>query len=100
MAEHLGLKNGTVCYVGAGEDVTGVVWMSDAVVYGSFRNEQSFPSILSLAMSLQRPVIIPNRRVFREQVRLNLAMGVAETSFSIIRVNWVTTLVGDLVDRC
>ncbi|XP_073396654.1 uncharacterized protein [Physcomitrium patens] len=68
MAEHLGLKNGTVRYVGAGEDVTGVVWMSDAVVYGSFRNEQSFPSILSLAMSLQRPVIIPNRRVFREQI--------------------------------
>lgn len=71
MAEHLGLKNGTVRYVVASEDVTGMLWMSDAVLYGSFRDEQAFPPILSLAMSLQRPVIAPNRRAFREQVRLD-----------------------------
>lgn len=70
MAEHLELKNGTVRYVGAGEDVTGVLWMSDAVVYGSFRDEQAFPPILNRAMSLQLPVIVPNRSAFREQVRL------------------------------
>ncbi|XP_024359045.1 uncharacterized protein [Physcomitrium patens] len=68
MADHLKLKNGTVRYVGAGEDVIGVVWMSDAVVYGSFRDEQAFPPILGLAMSLGRPVIAPNRRAFREQI--------------------------------
>jgi len=71
MAEHLGLENGTVRYVGAGEDVTGMLWMSDAIVYGSFRDEQAFPPILSRAMSLQRPVIAPNRSAFREQVRLD-----------------------------
>ena len=69
MAEHLGLENGTVRYIGAGEDVTGILWMSDAVLYGSFRDEQAFPPILSLAMSLQCPVIAPSRRAFREQVR-------------------------------
>lgn len=68
MAEHLGLGNGTVRYVGAGEDVTGMLWMSDAVVHGSSRDEQAFPPILSRAMSLQRPVIAPNRSAFREQV--------------------------------
>jgi hypothetical protein len=68
MAEHLGLEKGTVHYVGAGEDVTGMLWMSDAVLYGSFRDEQAFPPILSRAMSLQRPVIAPNRSAFREQV--------------------------------
>jgi hypothetical protein len=71
MAEHLGLENGTVRYVVAGEDVTGMLWMSDAVLYGSFRDEQAFPPILSLAMSLQRPVIAPDRSAFREQVRLD-----------------------------
>ena len=70
MAEHLGLEKDTVHYVGAGEDVTGMLWMSDAVLYSSFRDEQAFPPILSRAMSLQRPVIAPNRSAFREQVRL------------------------------
>lgn len=77
MAEHLGLENDTVRYVGAGVDVTGMLWMSDAVLYGSFRDEQAFPPILSLAMSLQRPVIVPNRSAFREQVSLEW-MGVVE----------------------
>jgi len=71
MAEHLGLENGTVRYVGAGEDVTGMLWMSDVVVYGSFRDDQAFPPILSRAMSLERPVIAPNRSAIREQVRLD-----------------------------
>ena len=68
MAEHLGLVNGTVHYVGASEDVTGMLWMSDAVVYASFRDEQAFPPLLYRAMSLQRPVIAPNRSAFRQHV--------------------------------
>lgn len=81
MADHLKLKNGTVRYVGAGEDVIGVVWMSDAVVYGSFRDEQAFPPILGLAMSLGRPVIAPNRRAFREQVR---------SEYMVEKIRWNT----------
>jgi hypothetical protein len=68
MAQHLGLPNGTVQYVGAGEDVTGKLWMCDVVVYASYRDEQAFPSILTRAMSLQRPVIAPNRTSFRDHV--------------------------------
>lgn len=68
LAKHVGLENSTVRYVGAGEDVTGMLWMSDVVVYSSIRDEQAFPPILSRAMSLQRPVIAPNRTAFREQV--------------------------------
>ena len=75
MAERLGLEKGTVHYVGAGEDVTGILWMSDGVLYGSSRDEQSFPLVLNRAMSLQRPVIAPNRSAFREQVRFDGAVG-------------------------
>lgn len=71
MAVHLGVENGTVRYVAAGEDVMGMLWSSNVVVYGSFRDEQSFPPILSRAMSLHRLVVAPNRSTFRDQVRLD-----------------------------
>jgi hypothetical protein len=72
MAQYLGLSNGTVQYVGAGGDMTGTLWMSDVIIYASFRDEQTFPAIITRAMSLQRPVIAPNRTAFRQHVSESL----------------------------
>ncbi|CAK9192739.1 unnamed protein product [Sphagnum jensenii] len=68
MAQYLGLSNGTVQYVGAGGDMTGTLWMSDVIIYASLRDEQTFPAIVTRAMSLQRPVIAPNRTAFRQHI--------------------------------
>jgi hypothetical protein len=68
MAQYLGLSNGTVQYVGASGDITGTLWMSDVIIYASLRDEQMFPAIVTRAMSLQRPVIAPNRTAFRQHV--------------------------------
>jgi hypothetical protein len=72
MAQYLGLSNGTVQYVGAGGDMTGTLWMSDVIIYASLRDEQTFPAIVTRAMSLQRPVIAPNRTAFRQHVSESL----------------------------
>jgi hypothetical protein len=72
MAQYLGLSNGTVQYVGASGDMTGTLWMSDVIIYASLRDEQTFPAIVTRAMSLQRPVIAPNRTAFRQHVSESL----------------------------
>jgi hypothetical protein len=69
MAEHVGLKEGAVTVVGVEYDVHEVLWLANAVVYRSIWEELSFPPILIRAMSLERPVVVPNIDAIGQKVR-------------------------------
>ncbi|OAE33869.1 hypothetical protein AXG93_1921s1160 [Marchantia polymorpha subsp. ruderalis] len=60
MAQHVGLPSGLVQHVGVDEDIHGLLWASDAVVYTSVTEEHGFPPILVRSLTFQRPVIVPD----------------------------------------
>lgn len=68
MAQHVGLREGTVKHVGVDCDIHEVLWVADTVVYGSICEELSFPPILIRAMSLKRPIVVPNIRAISQEV--------------------------------
>lgn len=55
-------------HVAADEDINNVLSTVDIVIYGSFLEELSFPSILQKAMLLRKPVIAPDLLMIRKYV--------------------------------
>ena len=55
-------------------DADNVLMASDAVLYGSFLEEQSFPDILVKAMCLEKPIIAPDLAIIKKYVRFTTAL--------------------------
>ncbi|CAM6088307.1 unnamed protein product [Calypogeia fissa] len=68
IAQQFGLGDGVVNHVGVDRDIHEVLWLADTVVYGSLWEELSFPPILIRAMTLKRPLIVPNLDAISQQV--------------------------------
>ncbi|OAE33124.1 hypothetical protein AXG93_4509s1050 [Marchantia polymorpha subsp. ruderalis] len=60
MAQHIGLPSGVVQHVGVDEDINGLLWASDAVLFTSGTEEHGFPPILVRSLTFERPVIVPD----------------------------------------
>ncbi|KAI3829257.1 hypothetical protein L1987_03376 [Smallanthus sonchifolius] len=67
IASNLNYPRGTVKHVAIDED-TGVLGVTDLVIYGSFLEEQSFPNILIKAMCLEKPIIAPHLSIIKKHV--------------------------------
>lgn len=72
IATHLGFPEGSVRQYGMDQDVNNLLWMADAVVYGSFEEEQSFPPLLLRAMSFGIPIVAPDLTTIKKYVSLVL----------------------------
>ncbi|XP_050387623.1 uncharacterized protein LOC126803930 isoform X2 [Argentina anserina] len=60
IAYNLKYPSGIVKHVAIDVDADNVLSTSDLVIYGSFREEQSFPDILIKAMCLGKPIVAPD----------------------------------------
>ncbi|KAF6162107.1 hypothetical protein GIB67_008236 [Kingdonia uniflora] len=68
IAVKLGYPRGTVEHIGFDGDVNLFLGTADLVIYGSFLEEQSFPSILIRAMCYGKPIIAPDLAVIKKYV--------------------------------
>ncbi|KAL8260766.1 hypothetical protein R6Q59_024815 [Mikania micrantha] len=69
IALNLNYPRGTVKHVAINEATgTGVLGITDLVIYGSFLEEQSFPDILIKAMCLEKLVIAPDLSTIKKHV--------------------------------
>ncbi|KAL2613752.1 hypothetical protein R1flu_025444 [Riccia fluitans] len=68
ISHHFGLPSGILKHVGIDDDVNGLLWIADAVVYASVLEEYAFPPILVRAMTFERPVIVPDVIAFRKHI--------------------------------
>ncbi|XP_076897085.1 uncharacterized protein LOC143550296 [Bidens hawaiensis] len=68
IADHLGLLRDSVRHYGLDGDVDGMLLISDIVLCGSSQEEQSFPSLLTRAMTLGIPVIAPDYPIITKYV--------------------------------
>ncbi|GMH11239.1 hypothetical protein Nepgr_013080 [Nepenthes gracilis] len=68
VAAHLRLSPGSIRHYCMNGDVNGVLLMADIVLYGSFQDEQGFPSILTRAMSFGIPIIAPDLPLIKKYV--------------------------------
>ncbi|KAI5063832.1 hypothetical protein GOP47_0020502 [Adiantum capillus-veneris] len=67
MASHLGVEDGAVSYFKDDvDDVIGLLWAADVVIYSSLRKEQEFPRILLQAVALERFVLAPNLTIIQD----------------------------------
>lgn len=58
----------TVKHVSINQEIDNIINDADLVIYGSFREEQSFPEILLKAMSFEKPIIAPDLSMIRKYV--------------------------------
>ncbi|KAL6977154.1 hypothetical protein U1Q18_025948 [Sarracenia purpurea var. burkii] len=65
---HLGVHHSSVRHFGMNGDVNGLLLMADIVLYGSSQGVQSFPPLLTRAMSFGIPVIAPDDPVIKKYV--------------------------------
>ncbi|MQL84143.1 hypothetical protein Taro_016659 [Colocasia esculenta] len=68
IAAQLGFCDGCIKHYGLDGDINRVLLIADIVLYGSFHEEQSFPSLLVRAMSFGIPVIAPDLAVIKKYV--------------------------------
>lgn len=68
IATNLRYPVGMVKHVAFDENADSVVSIADLVIYSSFVEGQSFPSILLKAMCFGKPIIVPDLPVFRKYV--------------------------------
>nr|XP_043613624.1 uncharacterized protein LOC122585562 [Erigeron canadensis] len=68
IAAHLGLRRDSVGHYGLDGDVDELLLTSDIVLYGSSQEEQSFPSLLTRAMTFGIPIITPDYPIIRKYV--------------------------------
>ncbi|CAN6443902.1 unnamed protein product [Victoria cruziana] len=68
IALKLGYPRANVQHFGSDEDVSSLLSISDVVIYGTFREEQSFPSLLIRAMCLGKPIIAPDLGMITKHV--------------------------------
>ncbi|KAG6434398.1 hypothetical protein SASPL_106029 [Salvia splendens] len=60
--------NDTVKHVAMDQNIDTVISTADLVVYGSFLEEHSFPSVLLKAMCFQKPIVAPDLPAIRKYV--------------------------------
>ncbi|XP_052187071.1 uncharacterized protein LOC127797913 [Diospyros lotus] len=68
IATHLGVHQDSLSHYGMDSDVNGLLLMADIVLYGSSQDVQSFPPLLTRAMSFGIPVIAPGCTVIKKYV--------------------------------
>lgn len=68
IASHLNFPDGAVQHYNLDGDVNSIIMLSDLVLYGSLREEQSFPPILIRAMSFEKPIIAPNLTIIKKHI--------------------------------
>ncbi|XP_031504760.1 uncharacterized protein LOC116267270 [Nymphaea colorata] len=68
IALKLGYPRANVQHFGSDEDVSSLLSISDLVIYGTFREEQSFPSFLIRAMCLGKPIVAPDLEMIRKHI--------------------------------
>lgn len=61
---------GTVQHIAIDKDADSVLRVADAVIYGSFLEDQSFPDVLKRAMCFGKPIIAPDLSIIKEHVSL------------------------------
>ncbi|KAG9441744.1 hypothetical protein H6P81_017598 [Aristolochia fimbriata] len=64
----LGLPNDSVKHYSMDSDVNSVLLMADIVLYGSFQDEQGFPSLLTRAMFFEKPIIAPDLSIIKKYI--------------------------------
>ncbi|EYU32192.1 hypothetical protein ABFS82_02G169700 [Erythranthe guttata] len=69
IAQNLNYPNGTVNHIGVDGNTDNVVRDADILIYGSFLEENIFPEILSKAMCLGKPIIVPDLPIIQKYVR-------------------------------
>lgn len=70
IASHLGFPDDSIKHYSMDNDVNSVLLMADVVLYGSFKDEQGFPSLLIRSMSFEIPIIAPDLTVIKKYVSL------------------------------
>ncbi|XP_020588819.1 uncharacterized protein LOC110030446 [Phalaenopsis equestris] len=68
LASRMGFPLNSIKHYGMDGDVNGVIMIADIVLYGSFQEEQTFPSLLVRAMSFQIPIIVPDFSIITKYV--------------------------------
>ncbi|KAF3792817.1 hypothetical protein EJ110_NYTH10775 [Nymphaea thermarum] len=68
IALKLGYPRANVQHFGSDEDVSSLLSISDLVIYGTFREEQSFPSFLTRAMCLGKPIVAPDLEMITKHI--------------------------------
>lgn len=68
VASRLGLTQDTVQHFGLNEDVNRVLLVADVLVYASYQEEQSFPSLVVRAMSFGIPIVTPDFPIMKKYV--------------------------------
>ncbi|XP_076956927.1 uncharacterized protein LOC143632247 [Bidens hawaiensis] len=70
IASNLNYPRGTVTHAGIDDDadVYNILSVADAVIHGSFLEEQSFPNILIKAMCFEKPIIAPDLSIIKKHV--------------------------------
>ncbi|XP_020094017.1 uncharacterized protein LOC109714032 isoform X2 [Ananas comosus] len=69
LATHMGFPDGSVRRYAMDGDVDTLLAMADIVLYGSFQEEPSFPSLLLRAMSFGAPILAPNLTIIKKYVK-------------------------------
>ena len=70
IALKFGYPNDTVKHVAMDQNIDTVISTADLVVYGSFLEEHSFPSVLLKAMCFEKPIVAPDLPAIRKYVSI------------------------------
>ncbi|XP_027334148.1 uncharacterized protein LOC113848922 isoform X2 [Abrus precatorius] len=68
MARSLKYPRGIIEHIAGDLNADSVLGTADVVIYGSFLEEQTFPEILTKAMSFEKPIIAPDVPMIRKYV--------------------------------
>ncbi|KAL3695814.1 hypothetical protein R1sor_009890 [Riccia sorocarpa] len=68
ISHHVGLPSGLLQHVGIDDDINGLLWTADVVIYASVLEEHAFPPVLVRAMTFERPVIAPDITAIRKHI--------------------------------
>lgn len=79
-------------HAGVDGDVNTILGIADLVIYGSFLEEQSFPSPLIRAMCLGKLIIAPDLAMIRNHVRFSdlICLSILEPSDPLLRYSLLT----------
>uniref|UniRef100_A0A0A0KWP4 Glycosyl transferase family 1 domain-containing protein n=1 Tax=Cucumis sativus TaxID=3659 RepID=A0A0A0KWP4_CUCSA len=69
-ASRLGLPSGYLSHYGFDQDVNGILYFADIVLYESAQNVQDFPSLLIRAMTFEVPIVAPDLPIINQYVGL------------------------------
>ncbi|XP_038891990.1 uncharacterized protein LOC120081305 [Benincasa hispida] len=67
-ASRLGLPRGYLSHYGFDQDVNGILYFADIVLYESSQNVQDFPPLLIRAMTFEVPIVAPDLPIINQYV--------------------------------